>query len=112
MKEKWLDRWCLEDSKDPAAILRMFGGWSGILNCERDGLDAFFSEQGGPNFLPAFLGGGDNGFLHGDLGNSLDTGTTRRGHGLGATGSDRHPGHHRARHLGQPWPSCWGSSRP
>jgi peptide/nickel transport system permease protein len=74
MKEKWLDRWCLEDSKEPAAILRMFGGWSGILNCERDGLDAFFSEQGGPNFLPAFLGGGDNGFLHGDLGNSLDTG--------------------------------------
>ena len=56
MKEKWLDRWCLEDSKDPAAILRMFGGWSGVLNCERDGLEAFFSEQGGPNFLPGFLG--------------------------------------------------------
>jgi ABC-type dipeptide/oligopeptide/nickel transport system permease component len=73
MKERWLDRWCLEDSKDPAAILRMFGGWSGILNCERDGFDAFFSEQGAPNFLPAFLGGGENGFLHGDLGNSLDT---------------------------------------
>jgi peptide/nickel transport system permease protein len=73
MKEAWLDRWCLEDSKDPAAILRMFGGWSGILNCERDGLDAFFSDQGGLNILPAFLGGGDNGLLHGDLGNSLDT---------------------------------------
>jgi peptide/nickel transport system permease protein len=74
MKEKWLNRWCLEDSKDPAAILRMFGGWSGVLNCEKDGFDAFFSEQGGLNALPAFLGGGDNGFLHGDLGNSLNTG--------------------------------------
>lgn len=73
MKEAWLDRWCLEDSKDPAAIVRMFGGWTGILNCERDGLDALFSEQGGLNFLPGFLGGGDNGLLHGDLGNSLDT---------------------------------------
>ncbi len=73
MKESWLDRWCLEDSKDPAAILRMFGGWTGILNCQRDGADAFFSDQGGLNFLPAFLGGGDNGLLHGDLGNSLDT---------------------------------------
>jgi peptide/nickel transport system permease protein len=73
MKEAWLARWCLEDSKDPAAILRMFGGWSGILNCHRDGVDAFFSEQGGLNLLPAFLGGGDNGLLHGDLGNSLDS---------------------------------------
>lgn len=73
VKEAWLDRWCLEDSKDPAAIMRMFGGWTGILNCERDGLDAFFSDEGGLNFLPGFLGGGDNGLLHGDLGNSLDT---------------------------------------
>jgi len=73
MKEAWLDRWCLEDSKDPAAIISMFGGWSGILNCEREGFDALFSEQGGLNFLPGFLGGGDNGLLHGDLGNSLDT---------------------------------------
>jgi peptide/nickel transport system permease protein len=70
-KEKLLARWCLEDSKDPAAILRMFGGWSGLLNCDKDGLDAFFSDQGGLNVLPAFLGGGDNGLLHGDLGNSL-----------------------------------------
>jgi peptide/nickel transport system permease protein len=74
MKEQWLAAWCLEDSKDPAAILRMFGGWSGILNCENDGFDAFFSEQGGLNILPAFLGGGANGLFHGDLGKSLDTG--------------------------------------
>lgn len=73
VKVAWLNRWCLEDSKDPGAILRMFGGWSGILNCERDGFDAFFSDEGGLNALPAFLGGGDNGLLHGDLGNSLDT---------------------------------------
>ena len=71
MKEKWLNRWCLEDSRDPAAIMRMFGGWTGILNCEKEGTDAFFSDEGGLNFLPGFLGGGDNGLLHGDLGNSL-----------------------------------------
>jgi peptide/nickel transport system permease protein len=74
MKEAWLEEWCLEDSKDPVAIMRMFGGWSGILNCRRDGMDAFFSEQGNLNVLPAFLGGGTNGFVHGDLGRSLDTG--------------------------------------
>ncbi len=73
MKVAWLNKWCLEDSKDPVAIARMFGGWSGILNCERDGFDAFFSEDGVPNFLPVFLGGGDNGLLHGDLGSSLNT---------------------------------------
>ena len=63
-----------QDSKEPIAIARMFGGWSGILNCEREGTDVFFSEQGGLNFLPGFLGGGDNGLIHGDLGRSLDTG--------------------------------------
>lgn len=73
-KAQWLAQWCLEDSKDPIAIARMFGGWSGILNCERDGTDAFFSDQGGLNLLPAFLGGGDNGLVHGDFGKSLDTG--------------------------------------
>ena len=93
-------QWCLEDSKDPVAILRMFGGWSGILNCERDGTDAFFSEQGGLNFLPAFLGGGDNGLLHGDLGNSLDTGTPGHGHDLGAAAGDPDPDDHGTRSSG------------
>jgi peptide/nickel transport system permease protein len=74
MKERWLARWCLEDTKDVVAIFRQFGGWSGVLNCDNEGFDQFFSEQGGLNFLPGFLGGGVNGFLHGDLGNSLDTG--------------------------------------
>jgi peptide/nickel transport system permease protein len=73
-KEAWLARWCLEDTKDLGSILRSFGGWSGVLNCDNEGLDQFVSEQGGLNFLPSFLGGGDNGFLHGDLGNSTDTG--------------------------------------
>ena len=63
-KERWLAKWCLEDSKDFGSILKQFGGWSGILNCENEGSEQFFSEQGGLNFLPAFLGGGDNGFLH------------------------------------------------
>lgn len=73
-KERWLAKWCLEDAKDIGSILRQFGGWSGILNCENEGLDQFFSPQGGLNVLPSFLGGGDNGFVHGDLGNSTDTG--------------------------------------
>ena len=73
-KERWLAKWCLEDTKDLGSIIKQFGGWSGILNCSKDGTDAFFSDQGGLNFLPAFLGGGDNGLLHGDLGTSIDTG--------------------------------------
>jgi len=73
-KERWLARWCLEDSKDIGSVLRQFGGWSGILNCQNEGSQQFFSAQGGLNFLPAALGGGDNGFLHGDLGTSIDTG--------------------------------------
>jgi peptide/nickel transport system permease protein len=73
-KERWLAKWCLEDSKDIGAIIRQFGGWSGILNCSKEGTDQLFSDQGGLNFLPAFVGGGDNGFLHLDLGTSIDTG--------------------------------------
>jgi peptide/nickel transport system permease protein len=73
-KERWLARWCLEDSKDIGAIVRQFGGWSGVLNCDNEGAQQLFSKQGGLNVLPAFLGGGDNGFIHGDLGTSVDTG--------------------------------------
>lgn len=70
----WLSRWCLERSPDPIGIVREFAGWGGILNCERQGFDQFFSANGSLNFLPGFLGGGDNGILHGDLGNSTQTG--------------------------------------
>lgn len=66
--ERYLARWCLEQNPDAFATLRSFGGWFGIWNCEARG---FFSEQGMPNFLPAFLGGGTNGVLHLDFGLSM-----------------------------------------
>ena len=72
-KEAWLAKWCLEDSKNIGSILRQFGGWSGILNCDNEGVEQFFSEQGNLNVLPTFLGGGDNGLVHGDLGISTNT---------------------------------------
>ncbi len=71
--ESWLSRWCLQREDDFGAIALEFGGWSGIINCNNEGAEMFLSEQGGLNFLPAFLGGGTNGLLHGDLGNSIVT---------------------------------------
>lgn len=71
--DSWLSRWCLQREDDIFAIAVEFGGWSGILNCNNEGFDRFLSEQGGLNFLPAFLGGGSNGLLHGDLGSSINT---------------------------------------
>ena len=73
-RDAWLRRWCLQDEVTPAKIAIEFGGWFGILNCNRDGFDALFSDQGGLNFLPGFLGGGDNGIIHGDLGNGIKAG--------------------------------------
>jgi peptide/nickel transport system permease protein len=70
--DQWLARWCLERSDDPAAILRQFGGWLGVWNCDSGG--GLLSAQGMPNFLPEFLGGGDNGVLHGDFGYSIQYG--------------------------------------
>jgi peptide/nickel transport system permease protein len=65
---EWLARWCLERETTPLSIVREFGGWFGIYNCETD---SFVSESGGLNALPTFLGGGDNGIIHGDLGLSI-----------------------------------------
>src|ERR671913_1137220 len=65
---EWLARWCLERETTPLSIVREFGGWFGIYNCETD---SFVSESGGLNLLPTFLGGGDNGIIHGDLGLSI-----------------------------------------
>jgi peptide/nickel transport system permease protein len=48
--------------------------WVGVCNPDGEGLGIFISEQGWPNFLPEFLGGGDNGILHGDLGFSVRDG--------------------------------------
>ena len=63
--DAWLERWCLERNPTALSIVREFGGWLGVYNCQTD---SFLSEKGGLNILPSFLGGGDNGILKGDLG--------------------------------------------
>jgi peptide/nickel transport system permease protein len=70
MVDSWLKNWCLERNPDPVGMLREFGGWLGIWNCSGGGL---LSSQGMPNFLPAFMGGGTNGVIHGDFGLSITT---------------------------------------
>jgi len=72
MVNQWLARWCLERNPDLAGMLREFGGWLGVWNCQDGG--GILSAQGLPNFLPTFLGGGTNGILHGDFGYSIFTG--------------------------------------
>jgi peptide/nickel transport system permease protein len=42
--------------------------WVGICNPDGEGLGVFISNHGLPNIVPEFLGGGDNGVLHGDFG--------------------------------------------
>jgi peptide/nickel transport system permease protein len=69
--DQWLKRWCLERESSPASVIREFGGWLGVYNCETEGV---FSQSGGLNFLPTALGGGDNGIIHGDLGLSIKAG--------------------------------------
>jgi peptide/nickel transport system permease protein len=66
--ERYLARWCLERNPDVFATFRSFGGWFGVWNCEERG---FLSDQGMPNFLPPFLGGGNNGLIHLDFGLSM-----------------------------------------
>jgi peptide/nickel transport system permease protein len=48
--------------------------WVGVCNPNGEGLGVFISDQGWPNFLPTFLGGGDNGIIHGDFGYSVVSG--------------------------------------
>jgi peptide/nickel transport system permease protein len=48
--------------------------WLGVCNPDGEGIGIFLSESGLPNFLPTFLGGGDNGILHGDFGYSTASG--------------------------------------
>jgi peptide/nickel transport system permease protein len=79
--DAWLQRWCLQRGNPDAPIteqvggvLQEFGGWFGVLNCNKKGSEAFFSDQGGLNFLPAGLGGGTNGLVHGDLGFGIQSG--------------------------------------
>jgi peptide/nickel transport system permease protein len=73
-RDAWLESWCLQGEVTPINIVIEFGGWLGVLNCGNQGLQAFVSDQGNLNFLPTFLGGGDNGILHGDLGLSIKAG--------------------------------------
>jgi peptide/nickel transport system permease protein len=47
--------------------------WMGFCDEDQDGL-ALLRSNGLPNVLPAGLGGGTNGILHGDFGRSLETG--------------------------------------
>jgi peptide/nickel transport system permease protein len=66
-----LERWCLERNPDIIGVIREYAGWLGVWNCTTDSL---MSPQGMPNFLPAGLGGGDNGVIHGDFGFSIKSG--------------------------------------
>jgi peptide/nickel transport system permease protein len=67
--EAFRKRWGL-DQPLPVQYCR----WLGACNPDNTGLAVFISDQGLPNFLPSFLGGGDNGILHGDLGFSINDG--------------------------------------
>ncbi|MEA2537594.1 MAG: peptide/nickel transport system permease protein, partial [Chloroflexota bacterium] len=67
--EAFRHRWGL-DQPIPIQYCR----WVGICNPDGQGLGIFISNSGVPNLLPGFLGGGDNGVLHGDLGFSVRDG--------------------------------------
>ncbi len=74
-KNAWLARWCLEQRPDLVGVLREFGGWLGVWNCQGGTAGgSLLSSQGLPNVLPSFLGGGTNGVLHADFGFSIFTG--------------------------------------
>ena len=64
----WLQHWCLVRNPSPLDMVKEYGGWLGVWNCQTQSL---ISENGNLNFLPAFLGGGINGMLHGDWGISI-----------------------------------------
>jgi peptide/nickel transport system permease protein len=67
--EAFKKRWGL-DQPLPVQYCR----WLGACNPDHTGLAVLISDNGLPNFLPAFLGGGDNGILHGDFGFSISDG--------------------------------------
>jgi peptide/nickel transport system permease protein len=68
---QWLKNWCLVQQPSLADTIREYLGWLGVWNCNTSSL---LSAHGLPNFLPAGLGGGTNGLLHGDFGYSIQTG--------------------------------------
>ena len=69
--EAFKKRWGL-DQPIPIQYCR----WLGVCNPDGQGLGIFISNNGVPNFLPSFVGGGDNGVLHGDLGYSSASGSS------------------------------------
>ena len=72
----WLARWCLEQNPDArrhAARVRRLDGRLELRGRHRQ-RQLLHPVQGLPNFLPACLGGGNNGVLHGDFGYSIFTG--------------------------------------
>ncbi|HEY2916371.1 MAG TPA: ABC transporter permease [Candidatus Limnocylindrales bacterium] len=81
-----LQRFALNPKVTPAETARLIRAWGldqpipvqycrwvGLCDPNQDGV-SLLTTHGVPNFLPAALGGGDNGLLHGDLGFSLDDG--------------------------------------
>jgi peptide/nickel transport system permease protein len=68
MIEQWKQAWGL-DQPIPVQYCR----WMGACDPHQPGL-ALIQLNGVPNILPAGLGGGSNGVLHGDFGYSLDSG--------------------------------------
>ena len=65
---KFMKAWGL-DQPIPVQYCR----WVGFCDPDQDGI-ALLTVKGIPNFLPAGLGGGDNGMVHGDMGFSIDSG--------------------------------------
>ena len=76
-----------------------------------EGLGDVISNQGLPNFLPGFLGGGDNGVLHGDFGYSTTSGepVSQRDRARACCRPRSSPGPRSS--SGSSWRSCW-ESRP
>jgi len=69
--DAWLTAWCIDREPSAVSVVREFAGWFGAYNCNTESI---FSESGGLNILPQFLGGGTNGIIHGDLGISISSG--------------------------------------
>jgi peptide/nickel transport system permease protein len=63
-------RWGLDEP-----VYVQYCRWLGVCNPDGQGLGVVLSNQGVPNFLPGFVGGGNNGVLHLDLGLSSANGT-------------------------------------
>lgn len=67
-RAKFMAAWGL-DQPIPVQYCR----WMGFCDPDQPGI-ALLTKSGIPNFLPASLGGGDNGMIHFSLGYSIDTG--------------------------------------